>query len=50
MAKFEKFDFTKIVLKKKEGTDEEIEDFDDTVVDGGKFSESDNGFCVKLVN
>jgi len=34
VAKFEKFDFTKIVLKKKEGTDEEIEDFDDTVVDG----------------
>lgn len=34
VAKFEKFDFTKIALKKKEGTDEEIEDFDDAVVDG----------------
>jgi len=36
VAKFEKFDFSKlqIVMKKKNGTDEEIEDFDDTMVDG----------------
>ena len=34
-------------MKKKNGTDEEIEDFDDTMVDGGKFSKSGKGFCVK---